>query len=159
MNYTKRLTHTLKLLLATVFAVSLPLSANANTIYDEASGLWFETNSDGTTCFVKKVTAEYIYPKESYVIPSTVTYKNTEYTVTGIGTRAFDGCTSLTSIAIPSSVTSIKNYAFRKCTALTKVEISDLEAWCKIDFNEEYSNPLVYAGHLFLNGEEITVSY
>jgi hypothetical protein len=40
-----------------------------------------------------------------------------------IGKCAFDGCTSLTSITIPSSVTSIVSYAFDGCTGLTSVTI------------------------------------
>jgi len=35
--------------------------------------------------------------------------------------KAFSGCTSLTSIAIPASVTSIGTYAFRECIALSSV--------------------------------------
>ena len=35
----------------------------------------------------------------------------------------FSGCTSLTSIEIPSSVTIIGEYAFRGCTGLTSIEI------------------------------------
>ena len=45
--------------------------------------------------------------------------------------------------------------AFQGCTGLTSVHISDLASWCKIEFGTE-SNPLRYAHHLFLNGEEIT---
>ena len=44
-------------------------------------------------------------------------------TVTTIGSYAFNGCTSLTSITIPSSVTSIGSYAFDRCTSLTSITI------------------------------------
>jgi hypothetical protein len=75
--------------------------------------------------------------------------------VTSIGQSAFSGCNGLTSIEIPNSVTSIGGSAFSYCSGLTSVHISDLEAWCKISFSSS-SNPLSFAGHLFLNGAEIT---
>ena len=41
--------------------------------------------------------------------------------VTGIGTNAFSGGTSLTSVTIGNSVTSIGSYAFSGCTNLTEI--------------------------------------
>ncbi len=75
--------------------------------------------------------------------------------VTSIGGAAFYGCSGLTSLTIPSNVTSIGNGAFYNCSGLTSVNISDLAAWCKIGFTSPSDNPLYYAHHLFLNGEEI----
>ncbi len=74
--------------------------------------------------------------------------------VTSIGSYAFSGCTSLVNITIPSSITSIGSYAFRGCNSLTNVYISDIAAWCNIDFDDDYdSNPLYYANKLYLNNE------
>ena len=76
--------------------------------------------------------------------------------MTSIGDWAFERCSSLTSIEIPNSVTSIGEEAFEDCSGLTSVHISDIAAWCNIDFSGyDYSNPLSYAHHLYLNGEEV----
>ena len=75
--------------------------------------------------------------------------------VTSIGGEAFSVCDGLTSITIPNSVTSIGYDAFFRCSGLTSVAISDIAAWCNIDFAGYYSNPLSYAHHLYLNGEEV----
>lgn len=76
--------------------------------------------------------------------------------VTKICDRAFNGCTNLVSINIPSSVISIGSGAFYLCNSLTSVNISDLKAWCAIDFSPYgSSNPLEWAHHLYMNGEEI----
>ncbi len=99
--------------------------------------------------------------------------------VTGIGSYAFDGCTSITSVTIPSSVTSIGESAFNNCTSLTSIAIpssvrmsgkdafkgctslndvyiTDVAAWCGIDFRDYNSNPFNYANNLYLNNELVT---
>ena len=57
------------------------------------------------------------------IIPSTVTYNGTTYSVTSIGYGAFWDCSSLTSVTIPNSVTSIGDHAFSGCKSLTSVTI------------------------------------
>ena len=76
--------------------------------------------------------------------------------VTSIGEYMFSDCTGLTSITIPNSVTSIGEDAFYRCSGLKEVHITDLSAWCNIDFEDDDSNPLSYADNLYLNDELIT---
>ena len=83
------------------------------------------------------------------VIPKSVEYSGKTYNVTSIGRSAFEFCTGLTSITLPSTLTSIGEDAFDDCSNLNAVCISDLAAWCKIE------NKGLYLSHLFLNGTEV----
>lgn len=89
------------------------------------------------------------------VIPEFVGKDEKTYCVTSIGEEAFLDCRTLTSIAIPNYLTHIGSGAFYWCKGLTEVHIKDMEAWCKITFDEPHSNPLYYAKHLYMNGQEI----
>ena len=75
--------------------------------------------------------------------------------VKGIGNYAFYKCSGLTSVTIPNSVTSIGNAAFSGCSGLTKAEFASIESFCKITFGNSLSNPLYYAKHLYINGQEV----
>ena len=76
--------------------------------------------------------------------------------VTSIGRQAFYECSSLTSITIGDGVTSIGEAAFWYCRSLEGVYITDIAAWCAIDFNSTASQPLNYADNLYLNGQLVT---
>lgn len=52
------------------------------------------------------------------VIPTTVTYADRDYTVTGIKEHSFQKCSELNSIELPNTIESIGNYAFLDCTSL-----------------------------------------
>ena len=161
-----------KLFLSTLL-LALPLLANA---FDcQLDGIYYNLNSEEKTA---EVASGNNYTGD-VVIPEKFTYKGVEYSVTSIeggaffgcsrltsvtipnsvtsiGSDAFEHCSSLTSVTIPNSVTYIGGSAFYNCSGLTSVHITDLAAWCKIAFNSSTSNPLSYAHHLYLNGEEIT---
>ena len=127
----------------------LPIVASAESV--EIDGIYYS--------LVNKIkSAEVTNNPNKYTgvvtIPESVTYNDVTYHVTSIGSSAFSGCRNLTNITIPNSVTSIGEYAFDKCNSLTEVHISDLAAWCNIKFDTN-SNPLSYAHHLYMNGEEV----
>ena len=65
------------------------------------------------------------YISGDVVIPSEVNIGGVNYTVTSIGGNAFQNCSGLTSVVLPSSITSIGNHAFNNCTNLTSINIPD----------------------------------
>ena len=105
-----------------VFLFSLILSVVFSTsasAYVKIDGIYYDIYSDKTAAVIsggEKYSGE-------VVIPSSITVKGQEYTVTSIGKSAFDDCSGLTSVTIPNSVTSIGDKAFNYCTGLTSVTI------------------------------------
>ena len=73
-------------------------------------------------------------PSASGAIVIASTYNG--FPVTSIvsgGAGAFEGCSGLTSVTIPSSVTNIGSFAFRDCTSLTNISVDAA--------NPAYSSP------------------
>ena len=82
-------------------------------------GIAYNYNEDSTSVTVTSG-GNYV---EAVIIPESVTYDGSTYSVTSIGDYAFSGCRGLTSVIIPNSVTSIGDVAFYYCTGLTSVNI------------------------------------
>ena len=92
--------------------------------YDcKVNGIYYDLNTTDKTASV--VSNYYGAYSGNIIIPETITYNNTTYSVTSIGSLAFDGCTGLTSVVIPNSVTSIGAGAFSSCSGLTSVTIGN----------------------------------
>ena len=73
-----------------------------------------------------------------------------------IGSYAFSGCAALASVTVGRGVLTAGDGAFRNCAALTEVRIADLGAWCGIAFAGADSNPLAFAGTLYVGGVPVT---
>ena len=69
-------------------------------------------------CIIETATKTLVVGCKNSVIP-------TDGSVTSIGSRAFENCEGLESIAIPNSITSIKAYAFYGCNSIRSIFIPD----------------------------------
>lgn len=76
--------------------------------------------------------------------------------LTSISRMAFGSCRNLTSITVPASLATVQIEAFTRCDSLVNVYISDLSAWCAIEFLGLASNPLARNGKLYVNGALVT---
>ena len=113
-----------------------------------------------------EVTYDSSYGKESSMVIPSVAYRlvnngegytQEKYSVVGICQKAFQNCSNLYSITLPNTITAIGENAFSGCNKLEKVNISDLSAWCGIDFDGIYSNPLYHQDvYLVLDGNIIS---
>ena len=76
-----------------------------------------------------EVAVAYTYGLYYHVtIPSTVTYSPYTYTVTSIGTNAFNNNRNITGVTIPNGIKSIGSGAFMSCTGITGIDLpSSLE--------------------------------
>ena len=84
---------------------------------------WTLTNDGTLTISGKGTMADYVWNGAPWYGFRSEVKTVIIYGVTNIGDRAFQGCSSLTSITIPDSVTSIGWYAFQGCSSLTSVTI------------------------------------
>lgn len=100
-------------------------------------------------------TAELTYSSRNYynvyVIPEKIVLNETEYTVTSIGSNAFITNGLRKSLVIPKTITHIGENAFPKgfleYDSGFSVYIPDWDTWYNMQFDNEFSNPLIAASY------------
>uniref|UniRef100_UPI003FF03277 leucine-rich repeat domain-containing protein n=1 Tax=Alloprevotella sp. TaxID=1872471 RepID=UPI003FF03277 len=100
------------LLLLACFVATLPSWAEDYT----EDGIIYDINTSTNTATVK-------WLEDRSATSAEIRNRVAGCEVTSIGLSAFSGCSSLTSIKIPSSVTSIGYDAFLDCRSLTSINI------------------------------------
>ena len=102
-----------------LFLLLMTLLPTITMAYDaEIDGIYY--NFNGTEATVTFGDNKYT---GDIVIPETVTYNETVYSVVSIGSNAFGSCRELTSVTIPNSVTTIGDLAFVDSSDLTSITI------------------------------------
>ena len=123
-----------------------------NSVYSSENGVLFNKNKTELIAYpCGKTDSEFVVPDTVEIIHS----------------DAFNNCSNLRTLVIPDSVTTIGQEAFYNCNYLTSITIgkgiksigteafycsnnyynrsvyiTDIEAWCKIDFADVQANPL-----------------
>jgi hypothetical protein len=114
-----------------LFKILVCMAMLCNTLatyaYDFVTNGIYYTVVEGLQCAVDGSGGSDKYSGD-VIIPSEVNryYNNPKvdtYTVMGICSGAFFGCTELTSVSIPETVTKIGTFAFSDCTGLTSITI------------------------------------
>ena len=126
------------------------LAHDIEAVNSDGVTIYFLWNNDKTELIVSyRGSFYYSYSNEytgDIVIPESVTYNGTTYSVTSIGNSAFEDCSGLTSVTIPNSVTSIGYSAFSNCSGLESVTIGTgvLTIWGSQIFNNHQPAKVIW---------------
>lgn len=103
--------------------LTLLAACGASAADFKAGGIYYNINEDGKSVSVTSSDDRNELYSGNINIPESVKFNSKKYAVTAIGSYAFDNCTALTSVTLPSSVTEIRKDAFYNCASLTSFHI------------------------------------
>ena len=131
----------------TIISIILLLVYTINAYSSEEDGILYYVEGDNIVSVVGK------RGQMSFLnIPERVQLGSKTYTVVEIAETAFKNCTDIVSVSIPKTIRFVGLDAFEGCTSLEKVIVSDIAAFCNIEFekaDDSYGNPLGLAHHLY----------
>lgn len=129
-------------------------------VYDIATWVSFEFEDNGapqiyntTLIYVGDVVKDDAGKKRVENRSTTVGDLEIPEGVEKINPYAFYNCAHMLTVTLPTTVNEIGDWAFYGCKRLTEVHIPSLDVWCKISFAENYANPLIVGGSLFVDSE------
>lgn len=145
---------TLSLFVMALFAVTMS-AYDFEAVNGDEVALYYNINEDGKT--VTLVQGPQKYSTYYIVIPESVSNDGKSYTVTAIGTMAFQNCGPC-EVHMPNSIVEIQNYAFNKCSLADITFSKNLKhigryAFERANFNNEYLNPVELPDGLETIGE------
>ena len=121
-----------KPLCRSIIAVAIMMLSLQAMAYDfpythQGKTLYYNITSENTVAvtYYSYISDSNNYVNGDVVIPSTVEYNGTTYSVASIDSWAFDCCYSLTSVSIPNSVTAIGTGAFYWCLFISSINIPE----------------------------------
>lgn len=110
----------------TLVLLAMAFSAGAWAETVKLNGLYYSLGTTTATLVSDQSSDKSVYKEYiSVTIPTSVTYSNYTYPVTTIGTSAFEGCSNLQSVTLPSSITTINTDAFYGCNKLANVNLHE----------------------------------
>lgn len=111
--------------LFTFFAALLCVASVSAEIV-KIGGLYYSLGTTTATVTSDQTTDKSVYKEYiSVTIPSQVTYAGHNYTVTTIGTSAFEGMTNLETVVLPNTITTINTDAFYGCARLNSINLPE----------------------------------
>ena len=137
----------------------LPMVASAETV--EIDGIWYNLVPKGN---IAEVTGSRIQSGD-IVIPETISFEGTDYTVTKIHSGAFLDYTDIKSLSLPKTIETVGGLVTGNIydrSPTISIYITDLEAWCNIKYNfsdnpgNDYGQIFAFETYnLYLNGNNL----
>jgi hypothetical protein len=116
-------------LICCVVGIQASFAADFSSVNSDGVTIYYNITNSNSGSYAVEVTSGSSKYSGAVSIPDTVTYNGITYKVTSLGS-AFQSCTGLTSITIPSKVTTLVQKAFSGCTALADVYFNADSCYC-----------------------------